>query len=200
MSAIKFSTGMDHKAIVLAIASIKTRGAKLDNDIQLTGLSILAHIQKHREVSLFGQLYDAMPKGSRKNALLKWAVAFGCITVNMDKDTCKAQPFLFNKERADSEKGTDLQGATDKPWFLFKPEATPRDEFSFDEALAKLQELVAKKIKAGVVDKTDRRIQILMGLSPEFTPEKIVTEDYTDADAKAANDAEQLALKLAVVA
>lgn len=196
MSAIKFATNMDHKAIVLAIASIKTRGAKLDNDIQLTGLSILAHIQQHREVSLFGQLYDAMPKGSRKNALLKWAVAFGAISVNMDKDTCKAQPFLFNKERADSEAGSNLQGATDKPWFTFKPEATPRDAFNLEATIKALQELLAKQVKAGTISKTDRRVQVLMAVTPELPA---IGDDYTTDDATAANDAEALALKLAAV-
>lgn len=199
MSAIKFATNMDHKAITLAIASIKSRGAKLDNDIQLTGLSILAHIQKHREVSLFGQLYAAMPQGSRKNALLKWALAFGAITVNMDKKSSKEQPFLFNKERADSEAGTDLQGATEKPWFLFKPEASPRDAFNLEATIKALQDLLIKQIKAGTVSKTDRRVQVLMSVTPDMATDGEVREDYTDAEAVAANDAEALALKLAAV-
>lgn len=199
MSAIKFTTGMDHKAITLAIASIKTRGAKLDSDIQLTGLSILAHIQKHREVSLFGQLYAAMPQGSRKNALLKWALAFGAITVNMDKKTSKDTPFLFNKERADSEAGTDLAGATAKPWFLFKPEASPRDAFNLEATIKALHELIAKQVKAGTISKSDRRVQVLLSVTPELPQDGEVREDYTDDDAKAANDAEQLAIKLAAV-
>lgn len=199
MSAIKITTGMDHKAITLAIASIKSRGAKLDNDIQLTGLSILAHIQKHREVSLFGQLYDAMPKGARKVALLKWATAFGAISVNMDKATSKTTPFLFNKERADSEKGTDLQGATDKPWFLFKPEPTPREAFNLEATIKTLQDLLAKQLKAGVISKSDRRVQVLMSVTPDMAADGEVREEYTDEHAKAANDAESLALKLAAV-
>lgn len=199
MSAFKITTGMDHKGITLAIASIKSRGAKLDNDIQLTGLSILAHIQKHREVSLFGQLYSAMPQGARKVALLKWAVAFGAITVNMDKKTSKETPFLFNKERADSEQGTDLQGATEKPWFLFKPEPTPRDAFNLEATIKALQDLLIKQIKAGTVSKTDRRVQVLMSVTPDMAADGEVREDYTDEHAKAANDAEALALKLAAV-
>lgn len=183
MSAFKFTKGMAQAQIVEAIRSIQGRGQKLDNDIQLTGLSILAHIQQHREVSLFNKLYQAMPAGSRRNALAKWALELGQVSVNMDKATAKERPFIFDKE-----KETKLDKAEQYPWYNFKPEAAPAEAFSFDKWLADAHKMLQAKQKAGSLDMTDRRVQILLGLTPNAVPEKLISEQ---------DKAEELADKVA---
>lgn len=124
---------MDVQACNLAIASIAKRGAKLDADIQNVGLNILNHVAEHREVSLVLKLYNAMPKGSRRNALADWFQRFGQVTVNTDKASAKERPFLFAKDKA-----TDLQGAIAMAWYECKPEKELAEEFNFAAQLAAL--------------------------------------------------------------
>lgn len=163
MGTIVIKKGMDTAGITAAIKSIQGRSAKLDGDIQMTGLSILAHIQKNKEVSLFQKLHAALGQGHRRNALVKWALTFGSIKVNMDKKSSKDTPFLYDGEHA-----TNLEGAEAKPWHLFKPEASPREAFSLEATIKALQELLAKQIKAGKVDAHDRRVEVLMAVTPEL--------------------------------
>lgn len=181
MGTIVFKKNMDTAGITAAIKSIQGRSAKLDGDIQLTGLSILAHIQKNKEVSLFQKLHAAMGQGHRRNALVKWALTFGSIKVNMDKKTSKEQPFLYDGEHA-----TNLDGAEAKPWHLFKPEASPREAFSLEATIKALQELLAKQIKAGKVDAHDRRVEVLMAVTPEL-PAAINDGDEDGTDSEGGN-------------
>lgn len=124
---------MDVAACNAAIASIAKRGAKLDADIQTVGLNILNHVAAHREVSLVIKLYNAMPKGSRRNALADWFQRFGQVTVNTDKASSKERPFLFAKDKT-----TDVQGAMAMAWYECKPEKELADEFNFAAQLAAL--------------------------------------------------------------
>lgn len=160
MAITTFSKTMDTAGINAAIKSIQTRGAKLDSDIQLTGLSVLAHIEKYKEPSLFLKLFNAMPAGSRRNALVKWATTFGKVAVNMDKKTSKATPFLYNAEGVH-----ELATAELKPWFTFKPEASPRETFDLDAWLLKAQDLIKSKVKTGAIDQHDRRVEIFLALT-----------------------------------
>lgn len=123
-----------------AIDSVQRRGKKLDDDIQHTGLSCLNHIEQHGDVTLLCRLYNVMPKGARRNALAQWALAFGKVQVNADKDTKKDLPFTYNKAG-----GTDLAGASESPWYTFKPEKELSEEFDF---ATKLQALLTQARKA----------------------------------------------------
>lgn len=150
---------LDKAGIEKGIKSIASRGLSLDKDIQLVGESVLAHIAEHKEVSLFKKLYDSLPKGSRSNALVAWALAFGQIAVNFDKETKKAQPFLFVKEGV-----TNLEGAASNPWFDFKKPKDPADEFDPAAAFVKFMERIHKAIKDGKVSPTDE-LTIAMGMA-----------------------------------
>ena len=126
----KATKGFMSKAeIEKAIVSVATRGKNLDRDIQLAGLSILNHVQEHGEVSLAVKLLNALPKGSRRTALVQWFLMFGKISVNTDKATSKDFPLLFRKDGK-----TDLVGATETPWFDCKPEANIADVFNFQKS------------------------------------------------------------------
>lgn len=124
-----------------AIASIKNRGAKLDADIQLVGLSALAHLDKCGDLGPLTRLYFAMPKGSRTNALMDWAQTFGKVTVNTGADR-KEKPFCFNKQAV-----TNMDGAIEKPWYECKKPQDPALEFDF---VAKLNALLKSATKDGV--------------------------------------------------
>lgn len=138
---VKFTNSAD---IDKAIASIKSRGAKLDADIQTCALSILAHIDKHGDITKFTALFEAMPKGSRRNALVAWACEFGKLAVNLEPETKALKPFLFKR---DAE--TNLASAAGKPWFDFKPEKPVDEEFDFASQLQRLLQKAQKAKDAG---------------------------------------------------
>lgn len=126
-------------AIDKAITSIKNRGAKLDNDIQLAGLSVLAHTAEHRDTGVMDRLVNAMPKSARKLALVEWMLAYG-VARKLDpknKDEAAAikagRVFQYEKERK-----LDLEGAQEKQWHEFKPEADVVTAFDAQSAVAAL--------------------------------------------------------------
>ncbi|APL99463.1 hypothetical protein FDH29_gp05 [Aquamicrobium phage P14] len=149
-ATFKFSATMDKVQIEKAILSIRTRGAKLDNDIQVTGLSILRHVDAHGDITLANRLYLAMPKGSRRNSLALWMVAYGKLKINQDKATSKDMPMVFDKSST-----TDMVEAAKVKWFEVKPERELDQEFDVKAALASLLARAKRdgvKVKAGQAD------------------------------------------------
>lgn len=141
-------------AIDKAIASIKNRGAKLDNDIQLAGLSVLAHTAEHGDTGVMDRLVNAMPKSARKLALVEWMLAYGRARKldPSDKDEAQAikegRVFKFDKERK-----LDLEGAQEKKWHEFKPEAPVHTAFDAQAAVKSvLARLVAANAKGLTVE------------------------------------------------
>jgi len=103
-------------AIRKAIGSINTRGKKLDKDIQIAALSIIAHIDAHNDVTLATKLVEAMPKGARTNALKAYMETFSQAVWVMGSKDAPAQ-FAY-----DRKKTTDMDGAHAIMWTEFKPE------------------------------------------------------------------------------
>lgn len=132
-------------AIDKAIASIKNRGVKLDGSIQLAGLSVLAHASEHGDSTLADRLVAAMPKGARKLALVEWMLCFGQMRKLDNKNADEAQRIkegaLFKLDRT---RTLNLEGASDKLWHEFKPEAAPSTAFDAQAAVAAL----IKRLKA----------------------------------------------------
>lgn len=98
--------------IVSAIEDIRTTGKKLDNMIQVAACSVIQHVAKHGDITLVNTLIEAMPNGSRVNALRDFIGTFGKVAYD---EATKA--FVFDKE-----KKTDLAGAQAIMWTEFKPE------------------------------------------------------------------------------
>jgi hypothetical protein len=146
---VKLITGT--AAIDKAIASIKNRGAKLDNDIQLAGLSVLAHTAEHGDTGVMDRLVQAMPKSARKLALVEWMLAYGRARKLDPKVKEEAQAikegrvFKFDKERK-----LDLTGAVEKPWYQFKPEAAPSTAFDAQAAVASVLARLQKAAREGM--------------------------------------------------
>lgn len=126
-------------ALDKAIASIKNRGAKLDNDIQNVGLSVMAHTAAHGDTSVMDRLVNAMPKSARKLALIEWMLAFGCARLLKKED---AEEALRMKEGAvfkfDKTRKLNLEGAQAKKWHEFKPEAAVATAFDAQAAVSNL--------------------------------------------------------------
>lgn len=125
-----------------AVAVIKVRGEEFDQAVQMVQISVLNHAELHGDITLFEALFNALPKGSRRNALAEHASKYGKITVNLDADPKKrkAKPFLY-----DRAKTTDLVGAEAEPWFEMSPEKPVDLAFDFQ---AQLLALLKKADKA----------------------------------------------------
>lgn len=136
------------KQIDDAIANIASRGKKLDNDIQECGLSILLHIENHGDISKANALFNAMPKGSRRNALAEWFLRFGKLKLNKGDDK-KTAPFAYNKKGT-----TNLDEAMALPWFKCRPEKAPDQVFDIQVKLIQLISQVKKAQEAGKEIKT----------------------------------------------
>lgn len=116
-----------------AIKSITLRGAKLQADIHLCAVSALAHFAVHGDTTLLNRLVMALPKSSRTNALVAWALHFGQLALNTDKSTRTTQPLV----KATEAKPFNQAECEAMPFWSFK--ATEGvSVFSFDTYTASL--------------------------------------------------------------
>lgn len=137
---------MNAAEINKAIASIANRGKKLDADIQTAGLSIIHHAESHGDSTLADKLVHALPKGSRKLALVEWMLAFAKLRL-LDKENPDDAPRIAAGAffAYDKTKRTDIESAAQKPWYEFKPEAPVLTAF---DAQAAVQGVLTKLTKA----------------------------------------------------
>lgn len=131
------------KQIDDAIANIASRGKKLDDFIQQTALSIILHIDNHGDISKANMLFNAMPKGSRRNALAEWFIRFGKLKVSKAEDK-KVNPFAFNKKAE-----TNFEEAAALPWFKCRPEKAVDQVFDIQVKLIQLLNQAKKAQEAG---------------------------------------------------
>ena len=135
-----------------AIESIERKGKSLDWDIQRAAVSCLAHINKHGDTTLLDSLVNAMPKGSRKSALVEWAVALGEVRTlnrdNPDDQTAIAQGRIFKLDRT---RTFVLENAMASMWYDFKPE---KDLLTVFDAQAMVQSML-KRLNNAIRDGAD---------------------------------------------
>lgn len=118
-TAIKTKLVVGADAIAKKIGEVASLGKKYDTLVQVTGMSVLAHIEEHSNVTLLTDLFSVLSKGTRKKAFMDWALKYGKVLANMnDKGQIdQEKPFLFNRKGK-----TDLLGAEAEPWFQCAPE------------------------------------------------------------------------------
>ena len=160
-----------------AIASIANRGAKLDGDIHKAGVSVLAHATECGDPSLADKLVNAMPKGSRKLALVEWMLAHGQIAKLDPKEDLKAvaagRVFKLDRTRT-----LDLEGAIKDSWVAFKKEASVHTAFDAQAAvksvLARLKQANAKGLtvenKAQALAEAQALVTLLSAPAAEPAP------------------------------
>lgn len=135
---------LDKEGMDKGIKSVQTRGAKLDQDIQLLALSALNHAEQHQDVVFVNRLYNALAKGHRRSALTEWFLMFGRVVANEDSKTKAERPFHYAKE-----KKTDLAGGANKPWYECKKEPAPDEVFDVQKAFTALLKKVDTALKEG---------------------------------------------------
>jgi hypothetical protein len=112
-----------------SIASIKRRGKRLDKDIQSAALGAIAHHALHGQVGPINNLIDAMPAGSRVNALREYIETFGAVTYDP-----AIKKFVHSKI-----KKADIKGALKSTWTSHKPDPEYKP---LDNPMARFDQLV----------------------------------------------------------
>lgn len=177
-TAIKLMNSVQMEA---AIKSIAGRGAKLQADIHACAVSALDHFQRHGDSTLMNRLVLALPKSSRTNALIAWALHFGQFALNDDKATRGAQPLV----KSPIAKPLDLAACMEQPFWSFK--ATEGvSVFSFDTYTASL----VKSLTHAIGKTTDeahkaKLTAALAAVQGPVSPVPAVTDGTTDAVAAA---------------
>ena len=105
-------------------------------------------------------MWDAMPNGSRRNALGMYLVQYGAIRINTGKDK-EAARFKFQKDFE-----TDITAARAVMWHSFKPEKDLAEEFNLSGKLQSLLKAYNKALSDGqAIKATPDEIQVLTSLA-----------------------------------
>lgn len=150
------------KEIETAIASIKNRGAKLDESIQQAGVSVILHLDKSGDTTLADRLFNAMPNGARRLALVEWLVTYGKMRVlkSNNKEDAKAikagRVFQYMHERV-----TDQAGAESKMWYEFRKESAPQEVFDVQSAFLSLMNRIKHAQSKGLTITNPELIEAL---------------------------------------
>ena len=151
---------MNIKELSSKIKLIRTNGAKLDALIQEAAIGCIEHAAEHGDVRPANQLWEAMPNGSRRNALGMYLCQYGAIRVNTGKDKEQAR-FKFKKDTV-----TDLTAAASVMWHSFKPEKDLAEEFNLSGKLQGLLKAYTKALSDGqAIKATPDEIQVLTSLA-----------------------------------
>ena len=151
---------MNIKELNSKIKLIRTNGARLDNLIQEAALGCIEHAAEHGDVRPANQLWDAMPNGSRRNALGMYLVEYGAIRINTGKDKEQAR-FKYKKDFE-----TDLAAARAVMWYSLKLEKDLAEEFNLSGKLQSLLKAYTKALSDGqAIKATPDEIQVLESLA-----------------------------------
>ena len=134
---------MDIKQLNSKIKLIRANGAKLDALIQDVAIGCIEHAAAHGDVRPANQLWEAMPNGSRRNALGMYLCQYGAIRVNTGKDKEQAR-FKFKKDFE-----TDIIAARAVMWYSFKPEKDLAEEFNLSGKFQSLLKAYNKALSDG---------------------------------------------------
>ncbi len=151
---------MDIKQLSSKIKLIRINGAKLDALIQEVAIGCIEHAAEHGDVRPANQLWEAMPNGSRRNALGMYLVEYGAIRINTGKDKEQSR-FKFQKDFE-----TDITKARAVMWYSFKPEKDLAEEFNLSGKLKGLLKAYNKALSDGqAIKATPDEIQVLESLA-----------------------------------
>ena len=140
------------------IDGIKTRGAKLDADIQTAAVCSAIHAHQHSDASLLIRLVQALPKGSRSNALKDWMLRYAPIAFDKDGEIVFSRPYDNKDEESRTAAVAACEAATH--WTEHKPEPkfVPFDLGAALAALLKKAEAAAKDTEHADAHKIDPEV------------------------------------------
>lgn len=119
--------------IASAIKANTAAHAKVDNEWHAIGMSVMAHMAEHRDVSVVNNLvipmYQGLGKGARHVAMTEWILKYLPVVANTDQATKGTHPFKFSKEKAKLQ--MDFDDANANPWYTMKPSPAPDQVLDF---------------------------------------------------------------------
>ena len=130
---------MDTKELKDKVDNWVARGKKWTVEGQTLGLAILGHIEQHGDVTIANRLLTGMPKGTKRNAMAEWLLAFGKLQLNDNKAAAATSPLAYAKDKI-----TNIAGAAQKPWFDFQPEKEIAEMFDIQKAVTGLLQRAEK--------------------------------------------------------
>lgn len=158
---------MELKTLKTKIANIKSSGAKLDNNIQEAAIGCLEHIEQHGDVRILNDLWNAMPNGSRRNALGLYVLEFGKVRLNTGKDK-EQNRFRYNKNGT-----TNLEGAIAIMWSSFKKEPDLASSFDLTAKLRSVLNAYNKAKQNGLkIKASDDDLAMMAALAQSAEVEK----------------------------
>lgn len=131
----------DKRDIQKRITSIRNRGAKMDRDIHETAVLCLTHASEHGDITLLSKLAEAMPKSTRRKALIAWAVAHAPITFSE-----KQEQFKLKKKRNESD--WHIEEADAVPFWDYTKEKKPA-QYDLSKAVNGLVRTIRKANEQG---------------------------------------------------
>lgn len=96
------------------IKGVALRGAKLDIDIHSAGCASLNHCAVHNDPTLLNRLVLALPKATRRNALVLWAIKHGNVALN-DAANKDEFPLVYAKDQK-----ADIEAAVAEPFWALR--------------------------------------------------------------------------------
>lgn len=155
MTQIKTVLITERAKLIKAIDSIQTRGKRLDNDIQVAGLSVLSAMSKDNDSTLADRLVHAMPRGDSTKALTGWLLAYGNVRLLDKADPAEAEAIKQHKRifAYDKSRTVNLADAEAKPWHTFKKDTTPQDALDVQAAVHSLINRVKNATTKGMTVK-----------------------------------------------
>lgn len=142
---------MELKQLKQLITRIRTSGNKVDAMIQEAALACILQAEQHGNVQPANDLWQALPNGSRRNALGVYLIQFGKFRINTGKNKDE-QRFRFNKQGK-----TDMEGAQATMWYETRKEKALEREFDFTARLMSVLRAYKKQLNTpeGVELNTD---------------------------------------------
>lgn len=135
---------MDAQAVEKLISSIGNRGQKLQADMHKAACACLNHAALHNDPTLLNRLVLAMPKSSRRNSLLAWAMKFGNVALNDDKATKAERPLVYLRE-----KKAEVFAAIDAPFWELKNVKEGGDAWVYTDYIKNVMTTLKKQAEKG---------------------------------------------------
>lgn len=154
----KTAAKVDVSALNREIDALNGDATKIGDRYQEVGLKCLQHLGDHGDVGPVNRLYLGMPKSSRRLAMAQWFIAHGKLKVNPDRNSVKAMPLVYAKD-----KEMNMEGATNIKWWEFAPEKQIEDTIDLQVAIKSLLNRVKdKKILFGGVAHDPHEAEVVL--------------------------------------
>ena len=154
---------MDTKELNKKIDALGKANLKVEETIQELGLECMKHCDEHGDTVPMNRLVNVLRR-TQFQAFTEWALAFGKFKRNFDKATKDSQPLSYDKTR-----NTDIEGATEKGWFMFADAKAEAIAKAFDLQAA-MMSLLKKAAANGADHKKLVALAGVVGIAAEKVP------------------------------